>query len=290
MTRRRLTPAPKTPTGAARRSGPPLSGSAGTTRWPGSEVHAAHAAVAAGHGRSVLLRLVGDDGLGGEEERRDGGGVLQRRAGDLGRVDDAGLDQVLVLARGRVEALARAQVADLLRDDATLEAGVDRDLLERGLQRDLDDVRAGGLVAVQAETLEQAGTGLDQGDAAAGDHALLDGRLRVADGVLDAVLALLELDLGRRTGLDDRNTAGQLGQALLQVLAVVVGVGPLDLGADLVNPARDLVGVAGPADDGALVLGADDLAGAAQQRQVGFLQLEADLLRDDLATGEDGHV
>src|SRR5215210_4678311 len=121
-------------------------------------------------------------------------------------------------------AFCRAEVADLLRDDATLEAGVDRDLLERGLQCDLDDVRTGGLVAVQAETLEQAGTGLQQGDAATGDDALLDGRLRVAHGVLDAVLALLELDLGRRTGLDDRDPAGQLGQALLQLLAVVVGV------------------------------------------------------------------
>ena len=56
-----------------------------------------------------------------------------------------------------------------------------------------------------------------QCDAATGDDALLDGRLRVANGVLDAVLALLELHLGGRTGLDDRNTAGQLGQTLLQL-------------------------------------------------------------------------
>ena len=41
-----------------------------------------------GRGR-VLLRLVRHDGLGGEEQRRDRGGVLQRRAGHLGRVDDA---------------------------------------------------------------------------------------------------------------------------------------------------------------------------------------------------------
>ena len=63
-----------------------------------------------------------------------------------------------------------------------------------------------------------------QRDATTGDDALLDGRLRVANGVLDAVLALLELDLGGRADLDDRNAAGQLGQALLQLLAVVVGV------------------------------------------------------------------
>src|SRR5690606_15145647 len=42
---------------------------------------------ATGHGGGFLLGLVGDDGLGGEEERRDGGGVLQRRAGHLGGVD-----------------------------------------------------------------------------------------------------------------------------------------------------------------------------------------------------------
>jgi hypothetical protein len=48
--------------------------------------------------------------------------------------------------------------------------------------------------------------------------------LGIADGVLDAVLALLELHVGGGSGLDHRNTAGQLGQALLQLLAVVVGV------------------------------------------------------------------
>ena len=132
--------------------------------------------------------------------------------------------------------------------------------------------------------------GLDQRDATTGDDALLDGRLRVANGVLDAVLALLELDLGGRADLDDGNAAGELGQALLQLLAVVVGVRLLDLGADLVDPARDLLGVARTLDDRGLVLGDDDLAGAAEQVEAGGLELEADLLGDDLATGEDRDV
>src|SRR5690606_42051944 len=42
-------------------------------------------------------------------------------------------------------------------------------------------------------------------------------RLGVADGVLDAVLALLELHLGRGTGLDHRDAARELGQALLEL-------------------------------------------------------------------------
>ena len=182
------------------------------------------------------------------------------------------------------------QVADLLGHDAALEAGVDRDLLQRSLDGDLDDVRPDGLVTLEVELLERDLGGLHQRHAATGDDALLDGRLRVADGVLDPVLALLELDLGGRADLDHRNAAGQLGQPLLQLLAVVVGVALLDLVADLVDPAGDLVGVAGALDDGRLVLGDDDLAGLAEQVEGRGLELEADLLGDDLAAGEDGDV
>src|SRR5437870_10377491 len=58
-----------------------------------------------------------------------------------------------------------------------------------------------------------------------------------------------QLDLGRRARLDDGHAASQLGQPLLQLLAVVVGVGVLDLRADLVDPARDLLRVAGAVHD-----------------------------------------
>ena len=105
-------------------------------------------------------------------------------------------------------------------------------------------LRARRLVAGQLELLEGGLAGLEQGDATTGDDALFDGRLRVANGVLDAVLALLELDLGGRARLDDGDAAGELGEALLELLAVVVRVRLLDLGADLVDPAGDLVGVA----------------------------------------------
>ena len=52
----------------------------------------------AGTGRSrLLLRNLGDHRFGGQHQGRDGGRVLQRRAGHLGRVDDARLHQVFVL-------------------------------------------------------------------------------------------------------------------------------------------------------------------------------------------------
>src|SRR5690606_33787452 len=197
---------------------------------------------------------------------------------------------VLVLARGGVQAQALRQGPDLLHHDPTLETRVLRDLLERPLDGHRDDVGAGHLVALALEALEPGLGRLAQGHATTGDDALLDGGLGVTHRVLDAVLALLELDLGGSAGLDDGDATGQLGQPLLQLLAVVVGVAVLDLRADLVDPALDLVRVAGTLDDGGLVLGDDDLAGLAEQGEVGVLQLEADVLGDDLAAREDGHV
>src|SRR3984885_4261330 len=252
------------------------------------EVHVP--AAAWGSRRSGLLRLLRDDRLGGEEQRRDRRRVLQRRAGDLGRVDDPGLEHVDVGAVGRVQALAGREGLHLLDHNAALKAGVDRDLLQRRLDGHAHDVRAGRLVAHQVQLVEGSASGLQQRDAAAGHDTLLDRGLGVAHRVLDAVLALLELDLGRRAGLDDGHAAGQLGQPLLQLLAVVVGVGVVDLGADLVNAARDLLRVASAVHDRRLVLGHHDLAGPAEHAQVDVVQLEADLLADDLATGEDGDV
>src|SRR5687767_14585869 len=68
-------------------------------------VHAAHAATAghpAARGFLLLLGNLGDEGLGGQQQRRDRRGVLQRRTHHLDRVDDAGRHQVLVLVARRV--------------------------------------------------------------------------------------------------------------------------------------------------------------------------------------------
>ena len=81
--------------------------------------------------------------------------------------------------------------------------------------------------------------GAQQRHAAAGDDAFFDRRLRRVHRVLDARLLFLHLGLGRRTDLDDRDAAHQLGEPLLQLLAVVVGARVLDLRAQLLDAALD---------------------------------------------------
>ena len=112
--------------------------------------------------------------------------------------------------------------------------------------------------------LLERGEHVEIGDAAAGHDPLLDRGARGVERVLHAVLALLERGLGGRAHLDHRHAAGQLGQALLELLAVIGGVGLLDLALDLREPALDGLRRALALDDGRVVLGHDHLLGAAE--------------------------
>ena len=69
---------------------------------------------AAAAGRLLVLRLLGDQRLGGEHEARDRRGVLQGRADDLDGVDDASGDEVFVLAGRGVETEVAGSFLDLL--------------------------------------------------------------------------------------------------------------------------------------------------------------------------------
>src|SRR5262249_46166798 len=188
-----------------------------------------------------------------------------------------------------VQAVTGRSRPDLLDDDRALEAGVLRQLADRLLERAADDDRTGLLVALELIDGDRLG-GVQQRDAAARDDALLERGAGRRDGVLDPVLLLLHLGLGRSTDLDDGHAARELGQPLLQLLAVEVGVRGLDLALQLLDPALDRLAVAGTVDDRGRVLVDDDLAGAAELRELRVLELEAHLLGDHLAAREDRDV
>ncbi len=155
--------------------------------------------------------------------------------------------------------------------------------------RALHDVDADLLVAFQLQLVEgRSATG--QGDAAAGDNAFLDGRTGGVHGVFDAGLLLLHFGFGRGADFDDGNAADQLRQPLLQLLAVVVAGGLVDLAADFLHPAFDLAVLALAFDDGGVVLVDGDLLGLAEVGDLHVLQLDAQIFGDGLAAGEGGDV
>src|SRR5579862_2617884 len=242
-------------------------------------------------GGFLLLGNLGDDRVRGQQQGADARGVLKRAADDLRRIDDAELQHVAVLDGIRIEAEVDVLgLADLVDDDRAVDAGVRGDLADGGLDRAPDDVDAGLFVLVGRLDLVQRLGRANQGDAAAGQDAFLDGRAGRVQSVLDAELLLFHLDLGGRADVDLSDAAGELRQALLELLLVVVGGRGLDLLADLADAALDGLGVSGAFDDRGVFLLDHDLLRAAQEADVDLLEFDAEVLEDGLAAGQDGDV
>src|SRR3954453_2667851 len=108
--------------------------------------------------------------------------------------------------------------------------------------------------------------------------------------VLDAVLALLDLDLGRAADADDGNATRQLRQAFLQFLLVVIRGRLLDLRVQLDAASRNVPLLAGSVDNRRAVLVDTHLLCRAEHVERHAFQLDAEILADNLAAGEDGKV
>jgi len=118
----------------------------------------------------------------------------------------------------------------------------------------------------------------------------LSSSFRVGQRIVNARSLFLHLHLGRRADFDQRHAAGQLGDALLQFLTIVVAGGFVDLLADILDAPFDLLGVAGAIDDRGFFFPHFDALGLTQIVQTGFLELQADLVGDHGAAGQDGDV
>src|SRR5262249_18976315 len=103
-------------------------------------------------------------------------------------------------------------------------------------------------------------------------------------------LALSPSVLGLPADTEPRNAAGELGQPLLQLLAVVVGGGLLDLRLDLADTGLDVGLLTGTVDDRGVLLVDHHLLGAAKHVDGDVLELDAEVFTDRLPTRQDGDV
>ena len=208
-----------------------------------------------------FLGNLADEGFRGEQQRGDAGRVLQSGGDHLGWVNDAGLQHVAVGVLVRVVAFGLSlELADAVDDDRAIHAGVVGNRPQRLVEDVLDDLSTGSFVAGELELID----GLlapDEGDSTAGDDAALESCLDGVLGIFQQPLPLLHFRFGRRPDADLSHTAGQLGQAFLQLLTVVLAVRDADLLANLIGPAGDFFLGSLAADDGGLFGGDADLLG-----------------------------
>src|SRR6266702_6295539 len=254
--------------------------------------HATHAAAARRHARTgVLLRHFGHHSFGGDQERCDRRRVLDRHSNHLGRIDDALGNQVAVFAGLRVEAVrVLILFEDLADDDRAVLARVDCDLAGRVGQRLAHDLDPGLLVVIFGANALKVLGGTQQRNAAAWQDTFFNRRAGRMHRIVHAILALRHLDLGRAADADHRDAACELGETLLELLTVVVRGGFLDLRLDLGHARFDVGLLAGAVDDRGVLLVDHHLLGATEHVERDVLELDAEVFRDRLTTGQNCDV
>ena len=177
----------------------------------------------------------------------------------------------------RVEAeVLILRIADAADDDRAFVPRVLGDLARGLFQGSLHDVDADRFIVLKLELFERRDAA-QQSDAAAGNNAFLDRCAGGVHGVFDASLLLLQFRLGCRADFNDRYAADQLGETLLELFLVVVRGGIFDLGAELLDAAFDLAGLAGALDDRGVVLVDDHFLGAAEVFELHVFELDAEI-------------
>src|SRR5699024_8493518 len=216
------------------------------------------------HSWSVWLWLVSNDCLSGEEQCSNRGSILQCRAGDLNWVVDASFHQVNVLTGLSVQALTVRQRCNLISNNAWLETSVESNLLQRSGQCRANDVRTGCLITGQLEGI-QSSSCLQQRYATASNDALFNSSLCVTNCVLNAVLALIELSLSCSTNLNDFADAVEHINAIVKLHTVFTAIGVVDLSADLLDAAVDVLLTASTLNVSGFRLGDNNVARLTQQ-------------------------
>ena len=108
--------------------------------------------------------------------------------------------------------------------------------------------------------------------------------------IFHARFLFLHFGFGGSADFNNGNSADQFRQPLLQLLAVVVAGGFIDLAADFFYAAFDLVVLAFAFDDGGVVLVDGDFLGLAEVSNLNVLELDAEVFGDGLAAGQDCNV
>ena len=104
------------------------------------------------------------------------------------------------------------------------------------------------------------------------------------------MLLFFQFGLGGSTYFDDGNAAGEFRQALVELLAVVVAGGLINLNADLFDAALDVGAVALTANDGGVVFGGNNLFALTEVSNGGRFEFAAGFLGNHGRAGQDGDI
>ncbi len=238
----------------------------------------------------LLLGDVGNDRLSGEQQAGDADSVLQCATGHLDRIDHTGGTQVDVLAGiGVIPEVLVFVPENCVDHHRTIKTCILRDHAAGSFQNAAEE-SGGRLLGLWQVNLVQHLAGVEQSHPAARNNTFSDGCPRGVQRILIKGLALFHFGFGRGAHLHLGHASGELGQALLQLLTVVIAVSLLDLTTDQLAAAFQRLLVACTLGDGGVFAVDAHFLGAAQIGQLDGVERNAQILEDRLALGQRGDV
>ena len=155
----------------------------------------------------------------------------------------------------------------------------------------MNDLNAGAVIAAEAvPEIVQPISKLQQCAASSGNDPFLHGCSGGVEGILDPQLAVLEFGFRRCPNLDHGNSAGQLGDALLELFAVVIRIGGLKFAADCGHTITNGLAVIIVGDDCCGFLTDGDATCLAQVFQGDFVESHGLVFADQRSPGQDRDV
>src|SRR4029077_20508997 len=175
---------------------------------------------------------------------------------------------------------------DFLDNERAFAARVVGKLTRRLFNRPTNNRHADFLIASEALPVVERFFRAHQRDTAACDDAFLNRGTRGVQRIFDTSFFLFHLGLGRSADVDDRNTACEFRQALLQFLAIVIAGRLFNLTTDLGDAALDIGFFAFAFDNGGVLLVNGDALGSAELFDLDVLKLDAEIFTDQSAAGQ----
>lgn len=157
---------------------------------------------------ALFLRRFGNHGLGRNQQTADRSGILQSRADNLGRVDDAGLDHIGIFAGlSIITIVGIGAFQQFAGNNRTVNARILDNLTDRSLRCLADNFDTDFLILISRNQSVQRFAGIQQSDAAAGDNAFLDRGTGRMQRVVNTVFLLLNFNFGSTADFDNGNAA-----------------------------------------------------------------------------------
>src|SRR5207249_693529 len=127
-------------------------------------------------------------------------------------------------------------------------------------------------------------------DTATRDDAFFDCRTRSVQRIFYPSFLLFHLGLGRSADVDDRHTAREFGETLLEFFAIVIAGRFFNLTPDLGDATLDIDLLAFAFDNGGVLLVDRGALGPAEVFELHVLELDAEIFRDATTTGQHRNV